>query len=84
MTFASVLFGVLGGVAIFVLRATRPTHPRPYRALGYPVIPALFVLGSLALVGNTLLERPTESIAGLGLVALGLPFYWYWNSTRTS
>ena len=83
VTFASVLFGVLGGAAIFVLRARRPTHPRPYRALGYPVIPALFVLGSLALVGNTLMERPTESIAGLGLVALGLPFYWYWNSTRT-
>lgn len=79
VTFASVLFGTLGGAAIFVLRARRPGVPRPYRALGYPVVPALYVIGSFALVWNTLLERPTESIAGLGLVALGLPFYWYWS-----
>jgi APA family basic amino acid/polyamine antiporter len=79
VTFASVLFGTLGGIAIFVLRATRPGVPRPYRALGYPLIPALYVLGSFALVWNTLMERPTESIAGLGLVALGLPFYYYWS-----
>ena len=79
VTFASVLFGTLGGIAIFVLRAKRPEVPRPYRALGYPLIPALYVLGSFALVWNTLMERPTESIAGLGLVALGLPFYYYWS-----
>ena len=79
VTFASVLFGTLGGVAIFVLRARRPELPRPYRALGYPVVPAVYVLGSFALVWNTLTERPTESIAGLGLVAVGLPFYLYWS-----
>lgn len=79
VTFASVLFGTLGGVAIFVLRARRPDAPRPYRTLGYPIVPALYVLGSFALVWNTLVERPTESISGLGLVAAGLPFYWYWR-----
>jgi APA family basic amino acid/polyamine antiporter len=79
VTFASVLFGTLGGIAIFVLRARRPDHPRPYRTLGYPIVPALYVLGSFLLVYNTLMERPTASIAGLGLVALGLPFYLYWS-----
>ena len=79
VTFASVLFGTLGGAAIFVLRARRPDAPRPYRALGYPIVPALYVLGSFALVANTLMERPIESISGLGLVALGLPFYFYWR-----
>ena len=79
VTFASVLFGTLGGAAIFVLRVRRPDVPRPYRALGYPVVPALYVLGSFALVWNTLMERPTASIAGLGLVAIGLPFYVYWS-----
>jgi APA family basic amino acid/polyamine antiporter len=79
VTFASVLFGTLGGAAIFVLRARRPSVPRPYRTWGYPIVPALYVLGSLALVGNTLMERPTASVAGLGLVALGLPFYFYWQ-----
>jgi APA family basic amino acid/polyamine antiporter len=79
VTFASVLFGTLGGIAIFVLRAKKPDVPRPYRALGYPVIPALYVLGSFALTWNTLMERPGASLAGLGLVALGLPFYWHWS-----
>ena len=78
VTFASVLFGTLGGIAIFVLRARQPHTPRPYRALGYPIVPAIYVLGSFALVWNTLMERPAASIAGLGLVALGLPFYFYW------
>jgi APA family basic amino acid/polyamine antiporter len=82
VTFASVLFGTLGGLAIFMLRWRRPAAPRPYRALGYPVVPALYVAGSFALVWNTLMERPTESIAGLLLVALGLPFYLRWKSEK--
>ena len=82
MTFASVLFGVLGGLAIFKLRRTMPDAPRPYRTWGYPFVPAVFVLGSGLLVFNTLVERPMESIAGLGLVALGLPAYWYWTRTN--
>ncbi len=82
VTFASVLFGTLGGAAIFVLRARRPDAPRPYRSWGYPLVPALYVLGSLALVWNTLVERPAASVAGLGLVAAGLPFYWYWSRQR--
>jgi len=83
VTFASVLFGTLGGLAIFVLRARQPRRPRPYRAFGYPVIPALYVLGSFALVGNTLMERPTASFAGLLLVALGLPFYARWSRSSS-
>jgi len=55
---------------------------RPYRAWGYPVVPGLFVAGSGLLVANTLAERPVESLLGLGLVALGLPAYWYWNRQR--
>lgn len=77
--FASVLFSVAGGLAVFRLRRTRPNHPRPYRTFGYPVVPALFVAGSMLFVWNTLVERPVESIAGLGLLALGLPVYWYWR-----
>ena len=78
VTFASVLFGTLGGLAIFLLRWRRPEVPRPYRALGYPIVPALYVLGSFLLVYNTLVERPTESITGLVLIAIGLPFYFSW------
>jgi APA family basic amino acid/polyamine antiporter len=42
-------------------------------------VPLVFIAGSLAFVINTLVERPGESIAGLGLLALGLPVYWYWK-----
>jgi len=73
--FASILFSVAAGVAIFRLRATKPNHPRPYRAWGYPWVPALFVIGSAAFVLNTLLERPVESAIGLALVLLGVPVY---------
>jgi APA family basic amino acid/polyamine antiporter len=74
--FASILFSMAAGVALFILRRTQPATARPYRAWGYPVVPALFVLGSGAFVLNTLVERPVESITGLALVALGLPVYW--------
>jgi len=77
--FASILFSVAGGIALFRLRRLMPDHPRPYRTWGYPVVPLIFIAGSIAFVLNTLVERPRESIAGLGLLALGLPVYWYWS-----
>ena len=80
--FASILFSVATGIALFVLRRTQPDRPRPYRAWGYPAVPALFILGSGAFVLNTLLERPAESMTGLGLVALGIPAYWYATSRK--
>jgi APA family basic amino acid/polyamine antiporter len=77
--FTSILFSIAGGIALFVLRRKKPAHPRPYRTWGYPVVPIVFIIGSMAFVANTLMERPMESLAGLGLLALGLPAYWYWQ-----
>jgi APA family basic amino acid/polyamine antiporter len=77
--FASILFSVAAGIALFRLRRTMPDRPRPYRTWGYPVIPLLFIAGATAFVLNTLVERPVQSLAGLGLLALGLPAYWYWK-----
>ena len=79
VTFASLLFGIGGGLAIFVLRIRQPNRPRPYRTCGFPLVPSFFVLGSLILVVNTLIETPNESGAGLILVALGIPAYFYWR-----
>jgi basic amino acid/polyamine antiporter, APA family len=56
--------------------------PRPYRTIGYPGVPILFVLAITALVLSTLIKSPRESLLGLGLVALGLPFYFYWRGSR--
>jgi APA family basic amino acid/polyamine antiporter len=79
VTFAVTLFHAATGVAVFVLRRTRPDAPRPYRTWGYPVVPALFVLSALLVVGNTLQEKPKESLIGLGLLALGVPAYLFWQ-----
>ncbi len=86
VVFAGVVFHVLTGTAVFVLRRKRPDLPRPYRAWGYPLVPALFVLSCLLLVGNTLASPALrqEALAGLGLVLLGLPAYafWRWRTLR--
>jgi APA family basic amino acid/polyamine antiporter len=79
VVFAVVLFHALTGAAVFVLRRTRKDAERPYRTWGYPVVPAVFVLASAALVVNTLLEKPVESLIGLAILALGVPAYRHWR-----
>lgn len=80
--FASVVFHAMTAAAVFILRRRVPDHPRPYRAWGYPVVPALFILACLLLIGNTLVESPRESFWGLGFVALGLPAYALFRRSR--
>lgn len=82
VVFAIVLFHAATGAAVFVLRRTRPDAPRPYRAWGYPVVPAVFILTCLALVANTLVETPKESLIGLVLMLAGLPAYFAWRKRR--
>jgi basic amino acid/polyamine antiporter, APA family len=79
VVFCGVVFHVLTGAAVFVLRRSRPDAPRPYRVWGYPVVPALFILGSGLLVVNTLRERPVESGIGLAFLLAGLPAYAAWR-----
>ncbi len=79
VVFVAVLFHVATGAAVFVLRRKAPEHDRPYRVWGYPWVPLLFIAASVALVVNTLFERPVESLLGLGLVAAGLPAYFWWR-----
>jgi APA family basic amino acid/polyamine antiporter len=79
VVFTSVVFSLLGGLALFRLRRTRPSAERPYRVLGYPIVPGLFVIGAIVLIVNTLNTRPIESLAGMGLLVIGLPAYYYWK-----
>jgi APA family basic amino acid/polyamine antiporter len=79
VVFALVVFHAATGVAVFVLRRSRPDSPRPYKTWGYPWIPGVFVFFCLALMVNTLEEKPRESLAGLVLVAAGLPAYAWWR-----
>ncbi|HUG81254.1 MAG TPA: amino acid permease [Bryobacterales bacterium] len=80
--FASYLLYALTAASVFVLRRKRPDLVRPYRTLGYPWVPALFIALSLALVVATLIHSPRESIGGLGLISLGIPFYWRWRRSE--
>ena len=82
--FASWIFYGLVTSSVFVLRLRAPDLPRPYRTIGYPVVPLVFVMVAAWLVFNTLVNRPVESVAGLALIALGLPVYWYFRLAKPS
>lgn len=75
--FANWLFFALVTASVFIFRRKLPEMQLSYRTWGYPVVPALFVLISLWLIITTLLTAPGRSFAGLALIALGLPFYYY-------
>src|SRR5581483_7122612 len=76
---AALLFYVLTIVSLFRLRWTRPEAPRPYRAFGYPVIPALYILGATTIVLVLFVYRPESTWPGLVLVLLGVPVYFLWR-----
>jgi basic amino acid/polyamine antiporter, APA family len=80
--FASWLFYGLSTASLFVFRRTLPDAPRPYRALGYPVVPIIFVLVTVALLANTFFAAPHEALRGVAVMIAGLPLYWYWSRRR--
>jgi APA family basic amino acid/polyamine antiporter len=82
-----VIFGewilyLLTALSVFVLRRKNPDLPRPYRVVGYPLVPVLFTTSALLLLSYTFYNRPRESLMGLSLMSLGVPFYFYWRSKK--
>jgi len=82
--FNLVIFGswILYGMAtasVIVLRHKKPEMYRPYRTVGYPVVPVLFVIGAICMLASTLMTRLGQSLGGLLLILGGLPFYFYWS-----
>ncbi|HUK16807.1 MAG TPA: amino acid permease [Bryobacteraceae bacterium] len=73
-----ILYGMTT-MAVLVLRRKKPDLPRPYKTVGYPIIPIVFVLVACAFIVSTLWDSPRESLMGIALIVLGLPFYSYWN-----
>ena len=74
-TFAIVLATMADTAVLYRLRRTRPDLPRPYRALGYPVVPALYLVANAGVAAAMLWGRPLECAIGLGVLLAGLPFY---------
>jgi APA family basic amino acid/polyamine antiporter len=84
--FAALVFYVMTTIGLFILRAKRPDAERPYRAVGYPALPALYVVMAAA-ASVILLIAPktrTEALSGLALVLIGIPVYFIWRRVEAS
>lgn len=77
--FMAVAFWIAAAASVFTLRKKFPSLPRPYKAWGYPVVPAFFILASSGILINTVIERPLESLAGIIITLLGIPAYLFWK-----
>lgn len=77
VVFGASIFYLLAVIAVFVLRRSHPEWSRPYRTWGYPVVPALFIVFYLWFLLQIFLGKPFEAIAGLVLILLGAPVYWF-------
>ncbi|MBS1487885.1 MAG: amino acid permease [Bacteroidetes bacterium] len=82
LIFASFIFYGSTTVGVFILRTKMPDTPRPYKAWGYPVLPALFILFCIVLLVVSFITKPREALMGLTLMASGIPFYFYWKRRR--
>jgi APA family basic amino acid/polyamine antiporter len=78
--FAVLIFYILTIIGIFILRKKRPDAERPYKAFGYPVVPALYVLATTALCVDLLVLKPAYTWPGLIIVLLGIPVYYGWKA----
>lgn len=76
--FGEWIFFGLTVAAVIILRKKRPDLPRPYKTFGYPVTPVLFIFCALLISVNTLINEFTNAMAGLLIILLGLPAYFYW------
>ncbi|MFT4031127.1 MAG: amino acid permease [Siphonobacter sp.] len=79
LIFASFIFYGATTLGVFILRRKMPDVVRPYKVIGYPIVPAIFLVFCAFLVVNTLMNRTSEAIIGLLLMATGLPFYVIWR-----
>jgi basic amino acid/polyamine antiporter, APA family len=79
VVFAALIFYVLSVAGVFVLRRKRPDAERPYRAFGYPVVPALYIIVAVVIMLVLILYKTQTTWPGLLIVLLGVPVYWAWR-----
>jgi APA family basic amino acid/polyamine antiporter len=82
--FTVIIFYVLTFGGLFVLRRTRPDVPRPYRAIGYPVLPAMYIVIAIFIDVVLLRYKPQYTWPGLIIVLLGIPVYLFWSRGATT
>ncbi|HEY6970832.1 MAG TPA: amino acid permease [Candidatus Angelobacter sp.] len=79
VVFTSWIFYALAAACVFVYRRREPNAERPYRVVGYPVTPLIFVVTAGAVVANAMVAQPRRAAIGLGIVLLGAPVYFIWR-----
>jgi APA family basic amino acid/polyamine antiporter len=84
LIFAVLIFYILTLGGLFVLRWKRPDMERPYRAIGYPFLPALYLIMAVFLEIQLLRYKPQYTWPGLIIVVLGVPVYWLWKMADKS
>jgi APA family basic amino acid/polyamine antiporter len=82
--FAVLVFYILTIAGLFVLRFTRPNADRPYRAFGYPVLPAIYIVMAIFIDVVLLRYKPQYTWPGLIIVLLGIPVYYAWRPRRAA
>ena len=85
MTYSTVVISVFFAMVVFsvmILRGTKPKHPRPYRAWGYPVTPILFCLTMIGFIIDICYKERAQAAFGFAFLALGLPLFW-WSQSRS-
>lgn len=75
----SIMFWIAATASVFTLRKKYPDMTRPYKTWGFPIVPIIFIIASSGILINALMEKPTESLAGLGLTVAGIPVYFIWK-----
>src|SRR5690606_6644286 len=82
ISFVVVIFYVLTIIAIFVLRVQKPDIPRPYKAFGYPLLPAIYILMGISFCVLLIIYKPQFTWPGLIIVLTGIPIYFFMNKGR--
>ena len=84
VVFSALVFYALTIAGIFVLRAKRPEAERPYRAVGYPFVPLLYIVAALGIMFVLLLYKTQTTWPGLVIVLLGVPVYLLWSRSSSA
>ena len=84
IVFAVLVFYILTIAALFILRRTHPDADRPYRAVGYPILPAIYIVMALFIDVVLLRYKPQYTWPGLIIVLLGIPVYYLWTWRRSA
>ncbi|HEY0671287.1 MAG TPA: amino acid permease, partial [Longimicrobiales bacterium] len=75
-------FYALAVGAVFIMRRRRPDLHRPYRTAGYPVVPLVFLLASILMLGNSVIEAPRATLLNFAIILVGIPVYYIWTRRR--